>query len=228
MQPAQKPPKNKNIMAQHHQREWSENLVDFKDPQRLQTGGDGSLAPPKGSVFSGTSASVSLGLAPAGCSEVQQAHQQKAGIKKNVKNWDKIFFSHNCVKCEHSNSSARQLLSDTLFEYSISRFIEQYFYNTKLQQLNRRQCPHCPLRDAIRVFHMADGSTITFKFSKAEVYTIELLNIKQQYNNLELLIEQCAKKKAEITHLVRVKETFFRGQMEAIMESIRDFEERYP
>lgn len=143
----------------------------------MQTGADGSLAPPKGSVFSGTSASASLALMQTGNPDVQQAHQQTTSIKKNVKNWDAIFFSHNCMKCDH-NSGAKQLLSDALFEYSISRFIEQYFYNSKLQDANRRHCPHCPLRDSLLFFHMADGSTISFKFSRAEVYTIELLNIK--------------------------------------------------
>jgi len=115
-----------------------------------------------------------------------------------------------------------------LFEYSISRFIEQYFYNTKLQEMNKGQCPHCPLRDYTRFFHLADGSTITFKFTREEVYTIELLNIKQQQNNLLPLIEVCSWKKSEINHVIKVKDAFFRGQMAAIQEFIDDFEQRHP
>ena len=52
-------------------------------------------------------------------------------------------------------------------------------------------CEHCPLRDYRRQFRMADGSIITFSFTNQEVYTIELLDIKQQNNNLEQVTEFC-------------------------------------
>jgi len=67
-----------------------------------------------------------------------------------------------CMKCNFSSGN-RQLLSDTLFEYSLCRFIEQFFYNSRLATINGSfQCEHCPLRDYKRWFYMADGSEITF------------------------------------------------------------------
>ena len=97
--------------------------------------------------------------------------------EKRVRNWHKVYMSSQCNLCGYS-SHQRQLLSDTLFEYSLSRFIEQYFYNDGLARRSQSGCEHCPLRDASRWFHMADGSTITFKFTRQDVYTIDLLNIK--------------------------------------------------
>ena len=100
-------------------------------------------------------------------------------IKKNVRNWHQIYMSSICRKCGYSSGQS-QLVSDTLFEYSVARFVEQYFYNSKLSSMSSSSvCEHCPLRDYRRQFHMADGSIITFSFTNQEVYTIELLNIKQ-------------------------------------------------
>ena len=41
---------------------------------------------------------------------------------------------------------------------------------------------------------MADGSVITFSYTKQDVYTLDLVNIKEQNNNLEPLIEICTMK----------------------------------
>ena len=111
---------------------------------------------------------------------------------KNVKNWHQIFMSSKCNKCNFQGKKI--LLSDTLFEYSISRFIEQYFYNNKLRYAEV-SCDHCPLRDHTRFFHMADGSTITFKFTKQDIYSIDILNLKKQNNNLSEVIKFCIDKK---------------------------------
>lgn len=71
-------------------------------------------------------------------------------------------------------------MSDTLFEYPISRFIEQYFYNSRLKDMNSSYiCEHCPLRDYIRNFYMADGSIISFSFTTQDAYSIDLVNIKE-------------------------------------------------
>jgi len=40
-------------------------------------------------------------------------------------------------------------------------------------------CEHCPLRDYVRNFHMADGSIISFSFTSQDAYSIELVNIKE-------------------------------------------------
>jgi hypothetical protein len=50
-------------------------------------------------------------------------------------------------------------------------------------------CDHCPLRDYTKWFHMEDGSTISFKFTEHDVYSIELLNIKKQRNNIQEVID---------------------------------------
>ena len=123
---------------------------------------------------------------------------------KAVRNWHQIHMSSKCNKCGFQ--SKKQLLSDTLFEYSISRFIEQYFYNSKLQSTETK-CEHCPLRDHSRSFHMADGSTINFKFTLQETYNIDLLNLKQQNNTLLEVIKFCLEKKQRVEKLIELKGT---------------------
>lgn len=93
----------------------------------------------------------------------------------------------------------------------MSRFIEQYFYNSSLARQCQSGCEHCPLRDATRWFHLADGSTISFKFTAQDVYTIDLLNIKQQNNNKSEVAQLCAEKKERLDYLVAIKQTQFKS-----------------
>jgi hypothetical protein len=46
-------------------------------------------------------------------------------------------------------------MSNTLYEYSKARFLEQFFYNDKL--VNTGGCPHRSMRDIQWIFTMPGG-----------------------------------------------------------------------
>ena len=119
-----------------------------------------------------------------------------------------------CGSC----SGHQQLLTDTLYEYSFSRFVEQYFYNDRLRSTaSTASCSHCPLRDATRWFHMADGSIIQFEFQKQDVFTLDLVNVKQQNNNLEAVRRLCGQKANRIRNLIRLKNALFNSNYSTVI-----------
>jgi len=124
-------------------------------------------------------------------------------LKHHVRKWDKIYMTAACNKCGHSID--KKEISDTLFEYSFSRFIEQYFYNSRLKPTKGGPCSHCPLRDYTRWFYLADGSVVKFSFREENVYSVDLLNIREQNNNLEEVIKVCQEEKARIGDIVASK-----------------------
>lgn len=50
------------------------------------------------------------------------------------------------------------------------------------------------------------------------MYTLDLIHIRTQHNNIDHVIEMCRRKKEEIQQLVVMKVAFFTGQMLAINE----------
>lgn len=120
-------------------------------------------------------------------------------------------------------SGQKQLVSDTLYEYSFSRFLEQYFYNSSLQKMNGSDtCSHCPLQDYTRWFHMADGSVIQFKFKRHDVYSIELVNIKEQNNNHSKVVEASQLKCNRIKKLLQIKNTSFNSQYSSVINQVEE------
>ena len=83
------------------------------------------------------------------------------------------------AKCNLCGTKVKKrVISDMMFEYSFARFVEQYFYNSRCKTPKGQQCPHCPIRDYTRWFHMKDRSVVRFKFVKGDIYTVDLLNIR--------------------------------------------------
>ena len=66
---------------------------------------------------------------------------------------------------------------------------------------------------------MEDGSTISFKFTEKEVYTIELLNIKKQRNNIQEVIDICKSKKRVIEEYIEEKIKEYEAHHKAIVET---------
>jgi len=68
-------------------------------------------------------------------------------------------------------------MTNSLFEYSKARFLEQFFYNgDKLFNSNGNYgCTHRSLKDINRIFIMPGGYQITFSFITLEVYQIEMI-----------------------------------------------------
>jgi len=68
-------------------------------------------------------------------------------------------------------------MTNTLFEYSKARFLEQFFYNgDKLFNNNSNySCAHRSLKDINRIFILPGGYQITFSFITLEVYQIEMI-----------------------------------------------------
>lgn len=64
-------------------------------------------------------------------------------------------------------------MSNTLYEYSKARFLEQFFYNDKL--LNSGGCSHRSMRDIQWIFTMPGGYQISFTYIGLEVFTIEMI-----------------------------------------------------
>lgn len=96
-------------------------------------------------------------------------------------------------------------MSDGLFEFSLARFVEQYFYNDAISTNRDSMCQHCPLRDANLTFMMADGSTVNFNFTRTEVYSVDLLNLRQQNNNIDPVITLCMELRGKLDYTVGVK-----------------------
>lgn len=71
-------------------------------------------------------------------------------------------------------------MSNTFYEYSKARFLEQFFYNGDRLLNNNDVCCHRSLKDLNRVFIMPGGYQITFSFKALEVYQIEMIQPKKQ------------------------------------------------
>jgi len=63
-------------------------------------------------------------------------------------------------------------VSNTLYEYSKARYLEQFFYNDKLINTS---CPHRSLKDINWIFTMPGGYQITFSYIPTEVFSIEMI-----------------------------------------------------
>ena len=69
---------------------------------------------------------------------------------------------------------------------------------------------------------MADGSTITFKFTQQDIYNIDLLNLKQQNNNLADVIKFCGDKKSRVEKLIEIKGVLFTDKVRGINDFVRN------
>jgi len=62
------------------------------------------------------------------------------------------------------------VMTNTFYEYSKARFLEQFFYNGEHLENIDAYCQHKSLREINRVFQMPGNYVITFTFIPLEVY----------------------------------------------------------
>lgn len=84
--------------------------------------------------------------------------------------------------CQHCKRQVTHdvVMTNTFYEYSKARFLEQFFYNGDNLHNMDDICNHKSLKDINRVFVMPGNYVITFSFIPLEVYQIEMIQPKKQ------------------------------------------------
>lgn len=118
-----------------------------------------------------------------GCLEIQlemkQLTQQANRGKEGDKRSRDIIMRGECQHCK-KNVTPDTIMSNTFFEYSRARFLEQFFYNGDRLMNQWTGCNHRSLKDINRIFIMPSGFQITFTYIPLEVYQIEMIQPKKQ------------------------------------------------
>ena len=73
-----------------------------------------------------------------------------------------------------------QVMSNTFYEYSRARFLEQFFYNGENLHNAHSTCGHRSLREINRVFIMPGNYQISFTYIPVVVYQIEMVRPKRE------------------------------------------------
>lgn len=113
------------------------------------------------------------------------------------------------------------VMSNTFFEYSKARFLEQFFYNGDKLLNAGKQCRHKSLKDMHRIFIMPGGFQITFTFIPLEVYQIEMIQPKKQ-DTSALFKSEIEKRKFKMLEFVNQAYPELKGKMQVLIDFIRN------
>lgn len=119
-------------------------------------------------------------------------------------------FSFKCKKC--FTTTKPQQLKSQVYEYSVTRFFEQFFYNKKAVNLKVEcKCNDSvilPLRERFNfVFGFSSLVKIEFSYRKTDIYKIQLVQPKKFDNSKSLMLivdEQINFMKRNITKVIEM------------------------
>ena len=112
-------------------------------------------------------------------------------------------------------------VSNTLYEYSKARILEQFFYNEKLENAGTFGCAHRSMRDIQWIFTMPGGYQITFTYIGLEVFTIEMIQPKS-HNTGELFKNEVQKKMLNLQVFMNQLTQEIKTQMVKLSQYISD------